>query len=469
MISQADESSKKHPSQTARDKIGTSNKLMISIRTFASILAATLIRTPWIQPKLIRASVKLIGKKKSWIEALVARILLAYPSKPRQRELTKLISCDTRIAAVFLKGKLSIKHWSFGPPLFSPWPFAAELNLPRLATAADLAEWLGIELPHLEWFADCRGINGKSSNSKLMHYNYRILRKRFGSVRLIEAPKPRIKSLQRMILDGILSQVPTHSAAQGFRTGTSICTFASPHVNQRLILKLDLRDFFVTISYARVNAIFRALGYSEQVAELLAGICTNSVPEDAWAGCDHTHDSSSSIELLRQAVRRYHRRHLPQGAPTSPALANLSAYRLDCRLSTLAETSGAKYTRYADDLAFSGPDEFRRSSKRFYLLASAICLDEGFQVNFRKTRIMPRSVQQRLAGVVVNSHPNAPRRDFDLLKAILTNCARLGPESQNRAAHPDFRVHLLGRISFITMIAPARGQKLRAIYDRIVW
>jgi RNA-directed DNA polymerase len=111
----------------------------------------------------------------------------------------------------------------------------------------------------------------------------------------------------------------------------------------------------------------------------------------------------------------YQRPHLPQGAPTSPALANLAADRLDCRLAGLAAACGARYTRYADDLVFSGPQPFARMVQRFYIAVCAIALEEGFEVHTGKTRIMHQSVSQRAAGAVLNQHVNAPRAKYDRL------------------------------------------------------
>ena len=90
-------------------------------------------------------------------------------------------------------------------------------------------------------------------------------------------------------------------------------------------------------------------------------------------------------------------------------------------------------------------------------------------MNHRKTRIMRQGARQHLAGLVVNQHMNVQRTDFDLLKATLTNCARLGPDSQNRRDHPSFRAHLQGRVGFVESINPARGKRLRAILERIQW
>jgi hypothetical protein len=170
-----------------------------------------------------------------------------------------------------------------------------------------------------------------------------------------------------------------------------------------------------------------------------------------------------------EARQLYARPHLPQGAPTSPALSNICAYRMDCRLAGLAKAAGTVYTRYADDLAFSGGDAFEHGVERFADRAAAIALEEGFSVHHRKTRIMRRAVRQHLAGLVVNERLNVERRDADRLKAILTNCVRHGPESQNREAHPAFRLHLDGRVGFIETVNPARGARLREIFEQIHW
>ena len=123
--------------------------------------------------------------------------------------------------------------------------------------------------------------------------------------------------------------------------------------------------------------------------------------------------------------------HLPQGAPTSPALANLAAWRLDRRLAGLAAAFGAHVTRYADDLAFSGDEAFGRSLRFFVARVGAIAAEEGFRVNHRKTRVMRQGRRQTLCGVVDNDTTNLPRRERDRLRATLFNVARLGVESQN--------------------------------------
>ncbi|WP_221629423.1 reverse transcriptase domain-containing protein [Micromonospora sp. A202] len=151
--------------------------------------------------------------------------------------------------------------------------------------------------------------------------------------------------------------------------------------------------------------------------------------------------------------------HLPQGAPTSPALANLCAFRLDRRLTGLAVAFDLAYQRYADDLAFSGELPPRRVAD---LLAAVteVTRDEGFRVHSGKTRVRGRADRQLLAGLVVNERPAVPRTEYDLLRAILHNAARTGLAAQNHAGHPAFAEHLIGRVAWLSHAHPTRSAKL---------
>jgi RNA-directed DNA polymerase len=405
--------------------------------------------------QIILRSNQALGRAYLWIRPLARRYVqgTAGQIRPRHRDVVEFILSDPAWNQAVLDEthKVSVEHWPVEPQRMQPVAAARTWSVPAIESAGALADWLWLEHGELDWFADLKGLGYKTSHPKLRHYSYRFFPKRSGGVRLVESPKRRLKKLQREILAGILEQVPCHSAAHGFIKGRSIKTFAAPHVGQQVVLRMDLQNFFVSIGRARIQTIFRMMGYPESVADLLGGLCTNATPRDVW----------------RDPL--YSRPHLPQGAPTSPALANMCAFRIDCRLSGLAKSAGAEYTRYADDLAFSGGPGFARSVEDFALHAAAILLEEGFHVNHRKTRIMRQGVRQYLAGVVANQKINVVRGDFDRLKAILTNCVRHGPESQNRDAHPAFRSHLEGRISFVEMINPAKAKRLRAIFEQIEW
>jgi hypothetical protein len=400
-------------------------------------------------------------KTPRWVRPLCRRFLthFAEQTRPRLRDIISFLLADDgfqRTRARHVQ-QLSVRHWLPETPEMQPVAAAREWDLPQLTTTSGLASWLQLSPAELDWFADRKRFLFHPTDSPLRHYRYRAVPKHSGGVRLIEAPKPRLKQLQRTILDAILNRVPAHPAAHGFVAGRSIRSFVAPHAAQRVVLRMDLQDFFPSISAARVQAVFRTLGYPEEVADTLTALCIHAAPRDAFPA------------QARAELEHYTRPHLPQGAPTSPALANICAYRLDCRLSALAASAGAIYTRYADDLAFSGGDRFDRSVSRFATHTAALVWEEGFAIHHRKTRIMRPGVRQHLAGLVVNQHPNVMRRDFDRLKAILTNCARTGPVPQNRDQHPDFRAHLLGRISFVASIHPERGRRLQQQFQRIAW
>jgi hypothetical protein len=361
--------------------------------------------------------------------------------------------------------EILIAHWLIEPHEMQPVAAARAWELPAIVTVRDLADWLHLRPGELEWFADLKGLGYKKSSEQLRHYHYRILTKQQGNIRLIEIPKPWLKQLQGQILAEILEKIPPHNAVHGFITGRSIKTFVAPHVGKRVVLRMDLQNFFPSFPAARIQTVFRTMGYPESVADLLGGICTNATPRDAWKEAAPDADR----QVLWEARALYSQPHLPQGAPTSPMLANICCYRMDCRLTGLAESAGAGYTRYADDLAFSGGQEFEKSVDRFSTHVAAILMEEGFTVHHRKTRIMRQGVRQHLAGLVANQHINVIRADFDRLKATLTNCVRLGTESQNRDVHPLFRSHLEGRVGFVEMINPAKGKRLRRILEQVEW
>jgi hypothetical protein len=335
--------------------------------------------------------------------------------------------------------------------------------LPQLPTLGDLAAWLGIERDELHWFADRWRVPAHSAATPLHHYSYKAIEKRDGRCRIIEIPKPRQRALQLKVLSGLLDRIPAHESVPGFRRGRNIVTFAAPHVGKAVVMRFDLTDFFASVHAGRVYSDFHSFGFSPAVAQVFTALCTKRVPSGRLLAADVRE------RLPWQERQRYRNRHLPQGAPTSPALANLCAFRFDRRLAGLARSVGATYTRYADDLAFSGDENVARMVERLSVRVAAIAIEEGFSVNLRKTRVMRRGARQHLAGVVVNWHANVARTEFDALKAVLSNCVRHGLRSQNRDGHRDFRAHLAGRVAHVAMVNAARGAKLRALLERIEW
>ena len=411
----------------------------------------------------------LLGKRWRWIRPLARRVTTRFGSKtrPRRRDLMGFLRQDRGFRRAQSRHSFDVdrSRIMLAPQKMQPVAPAAGWDVPVIESVRQLAEWLEINPENLLWFADLKGLEYRESPVKVTHYHYRALPKASGGIRLIEMPKQRLKTLQRQILTQILDKIPPLPEVHGFVKGRSIKSFVAPHSGQQVVLRMDLQNFFPSFRAARVQALFRTMGYPEQVADLLTGICTNTAPRSAWRSAN----LHLSAEQLRETWEVYSRPHLPQGSPASPALANLCAYRLDCRLRGLARSAGAAYTRYADDLAFSGGEAFSRRVELFSLHLAAIALEEGFAAQHHKTRIMRQGVRQHLAGLVINDRPNIIRRDRDLLEAILINCLRHGPTMQNRDNHPHFRSHIDGCVAFLEMIHPARGARFREMFRQIDW
>jgi RNA-directed DNA polymerase len=417
--------------------------------------------------EIVERATQTLGRRWRWLNPVARRFVDQFGQgvRPRQSDVVEFLLGNPSFKSAWIRhsGELMVADWLTGPQRMQPVSAAQNWPIPLIESVGAMANWLHCTVGELEWFADLKGVTAKRCDPRLCHYHYRLLSKKSGTLRLIESPKPRLKQMQRQILEGILNQVPAHPAAHGFIKGRSIKTFAAPHTGRGVVLRMDLQDFFPSLAARRIQALFRTMGYPEKVADLLAGLCTNAARFDSWR------DATVDRTLLKEARELYCRPHLPQGAPTSPALANLCSYRVDCRLSGLSLSAGAIYTRYADDLAFSGDDAFARGVKRFAIHAAAILLEEGFKVNHHKTHIMRQGVRQHLAGLVTNRHLNVGRAEFDRLKATLTNCVRRGPEGQNRADHTAFRSHLEGRVGFVESINPAKGARLRKLLEQIRW
>ena len=411
-----------------------------------------------------------LGRKPRWIRSFARRVFKRFGSGLayiQRRELIEFIRSDAGYCKAWTaSSQPRIRRYFLAVPPMGPRPGAlADCVLPELPAPGDLAAWLGITIPELEWFADLSGMIG-SSEGALCHYHYKWIPKRHGDYRMIESPKARLSAIQTKILREILDLIPTHQAAHGFRRGHSCLTYVAPHVGKLVVLRMDLRNFFGSIPSGRVSALFKTLGYPEETARYLAGLCTNRLPVHAALKSPGA-DSGFVLPWLER--KKLNEPHLPQGAPTSPALANLCALHLDFRLAALASKLNADYTRYADDLAFSGNEPVRRKIGHLSTLVAAIALDEGFEVNFRKTRAMHKSDRQILTGIVVNERTNLQRKEYDRLKAILHNCLRFDPDSQNRDGHRDFRAHLLGRVNHLKNLNQQRGLKLQALLERIEW
>lgn len=321
----------------------------------------------------------------------------------------------------------------------------ARSGLPVLHTGGDVAGAMGVPLGQLRWLTFHR------RGAPLVHYHRWGIPKKTGGVRAISAPKKRLATAQRWVLTQILEKLKVDDNAHGFVVQRSVVTNARPHVKKAVVVNLDLKDFFPTITFRRVKGLFQRVGYSSAVSTILALLCTEPPRSEAIL------DGKKLWVALGD-------RQLPQGACTSPAVTNVLCRRLDRRLGGVAKGLGFTYTRYADDLSFSGDDA--EQAKIVIARARSILEDEGFALNPDKTRVMRPGRRQEVTGVVVNEKTSVSRREVKELRAILHNCAKTGLTAQNRENHPDFAAYLTGRVAWVRMVDARRGAQLGLLLQR---
>lgn len=299
-----------------------------------------------------------------------------------------------------------------------------KLKLPIADDVSELAKLMGVQSSELYWLMSDDG------------NHYFPLPLKGAKKRTVFSPKPKLKACQKWILKRILSKIPSHPCAEGFCKGRSVLTHAQNHTGKYFVLTMDIKKFFDTVTSRRVYGVFRSLGYSEESALALALLTT------------------------RQG-------RLPLGAPTSPAIANLICRRMDARLKALAKKFGASYSRYADDIAFSGDAEFYKVRKRFIFLVQKIIEEEGFALNKDKQRQMRAGTRQYVTGVVVNAKPSLPREKMRRLRAILHNAEKTGIEAQNRKKMSCFKEYLRGYIAYVNMFNNALATKFKSQLEQL--
>lgn len=312
-------------------------------------------------------------------------------------------------------------------------------DLPKIENVDQLSEFFDVSIPQLRWLAYHKNADTGS------HYKRFTIPKADGSERIISAPKPLLKACQRKIHQEILEKLPVHGAAHGFVAGRSIATHADVHAGAEVIIKLDIRHFFPTIVQQRVKGLFRKMGYQEQVATLFAQICTEAPRKEV------EHDGTTFHVAMGP-------RSLPQGAPTSPTITNLICLRLDRRLTGLARKYGWRYSRYADDLAFSWHQSDPAPIGTLLNFGKKIIADEGFTVHPEKERVLRSKSRQILTGLVVNKVPHTdararvPRKTVRQVRAAIYNHQKGRPTKAGETLE-----QLLGMAAFINQSDPKRG------------
>lgn len=424
------------------------------------------------EPQLRWADVAATGGIREWVDAQIAKQGLADPGfSSSMTDAEKKVYKARREEERRIRRELYKQAWAaykrehivhLGPGVW--WHDTADVDrfdaddpekkrqdnaLPKLDDVDALAKALGLTVAKLRWLAYHRDVDSGT------HYKRWHVPKRDGSQRLISAPKPDLKAVQRWIAHEITEHLPVHGAAHGFLTGRSILTNARVHANPRIVVKLDIKDFYPTVTWRRVKGLLRRAGLGEQVATLLALLSTEAPREEV-----DTHGRTYYVATGP--------RSLPQGAPTSPSISNAVCLRMDARLSGLAKKLGCHYTRYADDLTFSWHGDAKADIGNLMHAVAAIVKAEGFAIHPKKTRVMRTGSRQAVTGLVVNHAPEGrpvarvPRKRIRDLESAIFN------REKGRSGKGESLEQLKGLAAFIMMADREKGRVLMERIDKLI-
>ena len=262
------------------------------------------------------------------------------------------------------------------------------------------------------------------SNNLEKHYHNVFIPKSDGTKRKLSVPDLILKNVQRSIVDNILVYYPVSKYATAYKVGSSVQKNARPHVNKKKILKLDIEGFFDNIIYSRVkDIVFYEDKFSEPIRILLTMLC-------------------------------YYRESLPQGAPTSPAITNIIMYEFDEKIGAYCTEKGISYTRYCDDMTFSG--EF--DEKEIITLVKEELRKLGLFLKNRKTAVINRTKRQTVTGIVVNEKINLTKEYKKKIRQEIYYIEKFGLENhaknQGITDANGYLVSLLGRIAFVIQTCP---------------
>lgn len=260
------------------------------------------------------------------------------------------------------------------------------------------------------------------------YYKTYEITKKSGGKRIICQPNKKLKGLQSWLLINILNKIQVSPSCKGFIRGSSIRDNALPHIGANTILSLDLKDFFPTINSKQVYNIFKILGYNSLIATIFTNICT-------------------------------YEQTLPQGSPCSPMLANLAAWALDLRIQGYVGKRGISYTRYADDLSFSGLNPAKVI--KIIPMIEAIIKDENFIINHSKTRIAGSSRAKMVTGLVINEYNvGIGKQQYKCLRTKIHHLT-LPNEQKNEKLF----FHVLGWLAYLKSVDKERWKKAKEYID----
>lgn len=265
-------------------------------------------------------------------------------------------------------------------------------------------------------------------------YRHFSIPKSNGKTRDIDEPMPDLKFVQSWILHNILEKCPVSPYAKAYLKGRTLKHNARFHRAQKILVTMDLKDFFPSVSIKDVTNIFENMGYLHDIACFLAYLCClNNV--------------------------------LPQGAPTSPYLSNLRMVSLDDKISKYTSSKNIRYTRYADDLTFSG------DFNPHHLIndISKIVFNEGFSINSEKTRVARNNARQEVTGIVVNSHMQLSKEKRKQIRQQVYYIKKFGLESHLEhvgETRANFLNHLLGQINFALFVNP-KDEEMKGYFELV--
>ena len=292
--------------------------------------------------------------------------------------------------------------------------------------------------------------------------------------RTICVPSPGLMKVQRWIAQNILAHVPAHACSVAFSKGDSLYKAVEPHCSAKWLVKLDIRSFFESISEASVYLTIQKLGFQPLIAFEMARLCTRMVDVDV---SKNDRGPALSPHVITQYTQQK-QGHLPQGAPTSPMLANLVCRVLDERLLEVAEKADVRYTRYADDMTFSSGDvTFGRDSAQKLIQAvyqQLAC--QSLSPNTAKTTIVPPSARKLVLGInVEEDEPRLTKQFKALLRQHIYYLSRRDVGAIKHAASRGFtsvsglRHHLEGLLAFAAQIEPKWAIVQRGRFQSVKW
>lgn len=281
----------------------------------------------------------------------------------------------------------------------------------------------------------------KLIEDKDKHYVKFSIPKRNGKYRVIDAPDSELKEIQNEILYGVLYKFAVHQIAHGFTKSRSPLTNATLHVGARIVIGMDLKDFFPSIKIGRVKKMF---GYL--------------IPKDKKYDIGESISRNDLIDILSELITKDEK--LPQGAPTSPAFSNLCAIAMDRELYDLQDKYGCIITRYADDITISS--DYNILLPSIIKPVKEIIKKHGFRVNNDKTRINRNGGRLMVTGVVVNTKPNIKKTTRRNLRAMLHNYA-----TRNMALSKKEFSTVRGRIEWIKCLNPLHGENLLKLLKKV--